>query len=257
MSLKDVERAIELNPTLAQPHLMKIEILAATDQLDKAIAYLERLNQQAPGNPLLIARLGSLYLVAGEPRKTIDMASQLLVQDGANLEGLRLRADAYLNIGDHANAISDFEKALSQAEDDNNLLNNFAWVLATSPDEKLRDGAKALKMATKAAEATKHQVPHILSTLAAAYAETGDFDNATKWSQKAVDLAQESVDSAKPEDDKAKLEADRDQLKKELESYRNHKPVRERQSVEEDPKSPPATDSVEKPDAEPIGVGSR
>jgi tetratricopeptide (TPR) repeat protein len=251
-SLADVEKAIELQPALAQPHLMKVEILAATNQLDKAIAYMEKLNRAAPGNPTLLSRLGSLYLVAGQPRKTIDMASQILSQEPANLEGLRLRADAYLNVGDHANAIADFDKAIAQADDDNNLLNNYAWVLATSPDDKLRNGAKALKMATKAAEATGYEIPHILSTLAATHAETGDFENAEKWSKKAVELAQKAVDSAKPEDDKAKLEADRDQLKEELKSYHDRKPVRERQTAVEEPKSPPATDSVEKPTAEPI-----
>ena len=70
-------------------------------------------------------------------------------------------------------------------------------MLATSPDEKLRDGPRALKFATKAAEATKYETPHILSTLAAAYAETGDFENAAKWSQKAVELSQKDVDAAR------------------------------------------------------------
>jgi Tfp pilus assembly protein PilF len=205
----------------------------------------------------LITRLGSLYLIAQQPRKTIDMASQLLSRDPANVDGLRLRADAYLNVGEHENAIADFDKALAQDEDDENLLNNYAWVLATSPEDKLRDGAKALKMATKAAEATGYEIPHILSTLAATYAETGDFENAAKWSKKAVELAQKAVESAKPEDNKAKLEADRDQLQKELESYHNRKPVRERQTMDEKPKSPPATVSVDKSDAAPTGVGSR
>src|SRR5262249_55182102 len=159
--------------------------------------------------------------------------SSVLDKDPDNFAARRFRADAYLNIGKHAEAIADFDKALALKDNDESLLNNFAWVLATSPDDKLRDGPRALKLATKAAESSGYETPHILSTLAAAYAETGDYDNAMKWSKKSVELAQKEVDNAKPEDDKSKLESDRDQLKKELESYQDHKPVRERQTAED------------------------
>jgi lipopolysaccharide biosynthesis regulator YciM len=71
-----------------------------------------------------------------------------------------------------------------------------------------------LKLAKLANELTESKVPHVLSTLAAAYAETGDFDNAIKWSTKAVELGGK---------DKETGEA----LKKELESYKAKKPMRE------------------------------
>jgi len=239
-AIADIDKAIELQPTLAHPHLMKVEILAATNQLDKAIDHLEKLEKTFPGNDQVLDRLGAFYLMANRPREAINTANQILTKDSDNFAALRLRADAYLNIGKHAEAIADFDKALTQKDDDEGLLNNYAWVLATSPEDKLRDGQRALKMATKAAEASAYETPHILSTLAAAYAETGDYDNAVKWSEKSIEQAQIQVDAAKPEDDKTKMEADRDQLKKELQSYHDHKPVRERQSVEEPNATPPA-----------------
>ena len=136
-----------------------------------------------------------------------------------------------MSIGKHAEAIADFEILLKQKPDDDNILNNFAWVLATSPDDKLRDGQRAIKLATKACEVTEYKKAHILSTLAAAYAETGDFETATKWSGKAVEMGvkEKEVD---------------DQLKKELESYQQKKPWRERQTIEEkaDPVQPRRSD---------------
>jgi len=150
--------------------------------------------------------------------------------------------------------------------------------LATSPDDKLRDGKRALKLATKAAESSGYETPHILSTLAAAYAETGDFENAAKWSQKAVELAQKAVDSAqkaidsaKADDDRAKSKAahdqlkkdlekllvDRDQLKTELESYHHHKPVRERQTGPEVAEKPPTTDHASDAGGSHPGPGAR
>jgi tetratricopeptide (TPR) repeat protein len=255
-AISDIDKAIELQPTLAHPHLMKVEILAATNQLDKAISHLEKLQKTFPGNDQIQDRLGAFYLMANRPRKAIDVADQILTKDSDNFGALRLRADAYLNIGKHAEAIADFDKALGQKEDDEGLLNNLAWVLATSPEDKLRNGSRALKLATKAAEASGYETPHILSTLAAAYAETGDYDNAVKWSEKSIEQAQKAVDAAKPEDDKTKLETDRDQLKKELDSYHEKKPVRERQTVEESSASPPADHAAapaEKP-AKPEGT---
>ena len=119
-------------------------------------------------------------------------------------------------------------------DEDEGLLNNFAWVLATSPDDEVRDGKRSIELATKAAELTSYTVPHILSTLAAAYAETGDFDEAKKWSQKSIDVCQTELDAAKTDDDRKRLEADLGNLKKELAELRQTgKPVREQQKQED------------------------
>ena len=84
------------------------------------------------------------------------------------------------------------------------MLNNLAWVLATSPDDELRDGKRAIELAKPACEVTEYKQAHILSTLAASYAESGDFDTAVEWSKKAVDVGAEKL---------------KGQLTKELESY--------------------------------------
>jgi tetratricopeptide (TPR) repeat protein len=232
-ALEDIDAAIKLQPARPEPHLMRAEVLAASNRLEQAISELEHLLQSSPNNLQLLNQLGSFYVIAGRPRKAIESVSQILAKRPDNYAALRIRSDAYLNIGKHAEAIADFERAYSLKADDESLLNNFAWVLATSPDEKLRDGPRALKLATKAAEACHYQTPHVLSTLAAAYAETGDFENAAKWSQKSVELAEKAVGTAKADEDRKKLKSDRDQLKKELDSYHKHKPVRERQTAEE------------------------
>ncbi len=69
------------------------------------------------------------------------------------------------------------------------MLNNLAWTFAISPDADFRSGAFAVKLAKRACELTHYRDADIISTLAAAYAEAGRFDDAISTGQKACALA--------------------------------------------------------------------
>ena len=58
--------------------------------------------------------------------------------------------------------------------------------MATCPEAKYRDGGKAVESATRACELTKWKSSEFLNTLAAAYAESGDFDAAVTWQTRAI-----------------------------------------------------------------------
>ena len=74
-----------------------------------------------------------------------------------------------------------------------------AWILATCPDGRYRDGRKAVEWATKACELEQWTCPCELGTLAAAYAEVGDFESAVNWQSKANKLYSDAEDKKKGE----------------------------------------------------------
>jgi serine/threonine-protein kinase len=62
-----------------------------------------------------------------------------------------------------------------------------ARLLATCPDEKVRDGKRAVEYATTACERTGWKDPKCLDTLAAAYAQTGQFEEAVRYQTRALE----------------------------------------------------------------------
>jgi hypothetical protein len=92
-------------------------------------------------------------------------------------------------------------------------------------------------LGTQACEVTEYKQAHILSTLAAGYAETGQWDEAIKWSTKAVEAGEGSV---------------KEQLEKELASYKEKKPWRERQDIEAEKEEGDATSDKAAKETEPV-----
>jgi tetratricopeptide (TPR) repeat protein len=97
-------------------------------------------------------------------------------------------AEGYLNTLEPVQSAAAREDALA--------LNNFSWLLATCPNANVRDGAAAVVFAEKAVAGTSRKAPLYLDTLAAAYAEAGQFTNAVSTQREAVGLVQGRADKA-------------------------------------------------------------
>ncbi|HEY1188100.1 MAG TPA: tetratricopeptide repeat protein [Gemmata sp.] len=125
------------------------------------------------------------------------------------------RGSAHLAKKEYAKARDDFEAETKAHPDHAWPLEQLARLLATCPDPKCRDGGKAVEVAEKAQKLTAGSDPAVLDTLAAAYAETGAFDKAIEWQEKAIKLS-----GAKPGNAAAPMEA-------RLALYRAKKPFRD------------------------------
>ena len=227
-ALADMDEALKLKPDMALVIRSHALFLAQNDRLDEAIGELEKLSKRDPKDTLTLLQLAMLYGAKKNSPKAIETYQALLALAPDDFRAHRGLGDSLLNLGRHDEAIAHYEKALKLEPKDDGVLNNLAWVLCTSPDDKLRNGRRAIELATEACKLTEYKVPHILSTLAAACAETGDFDNAVKWITKGLELADKVTDKVTDkEGDKEGDKETKDALKKELENYKAKKPTRE------------------------------
>ncbi|HEX4142873.1 MAG TPA: tetratricopeptide repeat protein [Pirellulales bacterium] len=112
------------------------------------------------------------------------------------------------------NAIADYNEAMRLDPTYGEPLNNAAWLRATCADAAFRDGKKAIELATKACALADWAVADNLDTLAAAYAEAGDFESALKYENKAIESSRRN----------AAFVASANQR---LARYKDHKPYRD------------------------------
>jgi tetratricopeptide (TPR) repeat protein len=96
--------------------------------------------------------------------------------------------------GDYQRALRNYKEAFRLKPRSPEVLNDLAWLLATCPDSRIRDGKKAVDHGFQAALLTGWKDASVLDTLAAAYAEDGRFEDAVKTANKALTLAKANVE---------------------------------------------------------------
>jgi hypothetical protein len=128
----------------------------------------------------------------------------------------RNRGNCRLKQKDYESALADFQKSVELGPEVPLAQSTLARLLATCPDDRIRNGKQAIEAATKACEMSDWKLGAMLDALAAAHAEAGQFDQAVKYEERAF------VDPEFIQDKKKLAEA-----RKCLHLYRNKQPCRE------------------------------
>jgi len=177
----------KIHPSDALAHATLGMALAGKKKFTAAQSEFEAAQQLAPGN-VAVSQLALANAPKAEAEFTVAMLSSQL-STNSTTEGHAQLAAAHSVLGHFPEAVQEYRKALGQSPERSEFLNNLAWLLATCPDASIRDGTNAVALAGRACELTQFKKTVFVGTLAAAYAEAGQFEAAVITAKKACDNA--------------------------------------------------------------------
>jgi tetratricopeptide (TPR) repeat protein len=184
------QKALEIKPDNAQADNNLGAALQERGRLDEAIASYRKAAQLRPDYADAQFNLGRALLQKGRVDEAISHLQEVVQMRPDDAEAHGKFGNALCQKGRIAEGMSQLQQALQINPADVSVQNNLAWLLATCSNESLRDGNKAVELARQANEMSGGKSPAILGTLAAAFAEAGQFGDAVGSARKAMALAQ-------------------------------------------------------------------
>jgi tetratricopeptide (TPR) repeat protein len=179
------EKAAELKPDFAAARANLAGALAKLGRLDEALVQLRQALAADPAYAPAHYNLGLVLSQRGDAQGAIREWRSAIDLDPKYAEAHVSLGDALYAQGRTAEALAHWRAGLELQPNDPPALRRVAWVLATSPDAAIRDGAEALAFAVRALELSGGKDARVLDALAAAYAEKGQFADAALTARRA------------------------------------------------------------------------
>jgi tetratricopeptide (TPR) repeat protein len=227
-AINEAEREIQLNPNDSAAHF-DLAIATRRSNPDRATAEARRAIELGPENSSAYQFLMNCLLESHGYTEAADLGREWLTVSPYDVAAHSALAAAVAERGDLTSAARhlgyvmmlrpEAEQAHAQlrqvllslargpdglqrlrdiaanAPDSPRMLDELAWLLATYPDSKSRDGTEAVRLAERACGLTERRIPALLDTLAAAYAEAGDFPRAISTAEEGLTRARSSGDN--------------------------------------------------------------
>ncbi len=212
-AVADFTETIRLDPQNAYAFRSRAHTWLDKGDLNAAIADFTAAIRLDPREVTAYINRGLVWQSKREADKALADFDQAIRLDPQSAGAYLDRGGVWEQKREYDKALADYDHAIRLSPKDAHAHNARAWILATCSDAKYRNGATAVLAAKTACELTDWKHASFLDTLAAAFAEAGDFESAIKWQSKAIELATDP--------------AEKQELQTRLELYREKMPYRQ------------------------------
>jgi tetratricopeptide (TPR) repeat protein len=226
-AIDDLNAAIRLDQNNLCLFSHRARFWASKKNYDMAIEDYTHAIELDPTSPTFYSQRASLWAAKKDYERAIQDSTEAIRLDPSSGHRYHSRAKLWLQLEDFAAAAKDFATHVSFHPDTAYPYLDLALLLATCPDDKVRDGQRAIGLAKKACELSKNLKggtdAFFLDALAAAHAEAGEFEEAVRCQQMALE---HYAEWPKQRFEQQHKDLRQHLLRQRLELYRQRKPAR-------------------------------
>jgi tetratricopeptide (TPR) repeat protein len=189
-AIAQYQKALAIQPDSVDAHERLGDALFRKGELESATVQYQSVVKLQPGFAQAHNNLGYCLHQAGRDDEAIAQYQKAIELDPGFVQAYNNLGNAYRQKKLASQAMASYQKAIELAPHFLPAQLNLAWMLATWPDAGVRNGDQAVSLAKRLNDLAQGKQPKFLRILAAAYAETGRFDDASSTAKQALALAQ-------------------------------------------------------------------
>jgi tetratricopeptide (TPR) repeat protein/spermidine synthase len=226
-AIEEYLKALKNNPSHV-PSMNNLGALRATmNEIPSALNVFSQALAIEPRNYRVLANNGIALMTIGKYQEAINHLQRSIANKPDYAEAYFNLGHALLSVKDYVGASKAWREGLETSPTDVGLTGNLSRLLATCPDESLRNGEEAVALARKVLALLEQPDARALDTLGAALAEVGDFDQAIRVTEQALQLsAGTRAGGARSPENLAAENRLTDRMIEHIGSYKQKKPIR-------------------------------